>query len=100
MTCHRLHAQLSDNEFILAAVAEYQKQSCSLSSLSSLARQLASAMYFARAIGLAADARTLSAHGRQLVLAASDDVEQVAKLCELEGVLDGALEHARTTLTL
>jgi hypothetical protein len=97
VTARRLQERLASFEFVSDTVAAYYVQS---RALASLARALESAMRFARAIGLAADAQTASHHGRQLVLAADDDVERAAKLVVQEAMLERALEHARMSLEL
>ena len=90
---HRLCEHLADDEFVSTSVAKYYQQSCTLTTLSI---GLKSAMLFARAIGLAADDASVSRRGRQLVLAAGDDVlEQTAREVVKEAMLGCALEHAR-----
>lgn len=98
VTCYRLHEHLAKDDFVSEMVAAYYKRSCTLTTL---ARGLASAMHFARAIGLAADTSTVSQQGYQLVLTANDDIEHTAKVIVKEAMIAQAEEHARmTTLIL
>lgn len=89
----RLIEQLANDAFVIAMLRQYYRHSTI--TLTTLARELANAMLFARAIGLRADAKTVSCQGRQLVLTAQDDVEHTARMVVEEEILGCALEHAR-----